>query len=884
MTTPNDKLLASIRERKNRRAEFGYGITTADQYVREAIKCVGEGMCSKMYGGEQKLRSALQKASNSLVYANPDMVTEAKSSKAAEFKALLPDGIAPPEHTLSIIRHVVTTPREDRDRDVLETEGASLDPRSPLLWQHMHHIPVGKVVTTIDHTKDVLRVASALLDLNDLTADAQKLVEADALRFSHGFRALEFEERKDDENSGMMPGFRITKFEIMEVSLVSVPSNVDAEIELFGRGKLASDFFKAHAKHYLDQRPVVVPGANFEKDQSKPAAGTQLLLEIGDTKLTLSSGEAASVETKQADGKPCGCDAKRPGDGKPANVKRFDDGTKGFNVNEEHLEASRLEYDWASRFLRCEVKEIVVVWQNIPSMRKGSWLSGQDEVLADGWKQIDIRNLTADGKETPPLRETIQLNSRERGTFLTDGIRFFQHEDGRRVLVKHEPTWGGRLMATTYAADDSGEKLLDECWRHAKEHNKLKGEAFSLTGDFIAKSDAGVNDVFLASENKEPLQRSIRMLQDKGRKMRSRGMIFMGPPGTGKTLSGRIMRNELDGEASFIWLSARDFWRTGAVQGMCAAFELAEELAPAVVFLEDVDNWIAGVSLDLMKTEMDGLAQRGGVLTVLTTNYPERLPDALIDRPGRFHDVCEFHLPDEKIRTEMLRRWTDGLDEKDLLHFAKQTDGFSGAHIYELAEFAKTLAEENEDSTIKDAMGRALEKIEKQRSLIDSEQLAGSHYRPSRREADVALEKGMRQIDWGDRLQAQQQRRGEDEDSDGGEDTKRGRSISKRNLKTIKEVADDLEDLAAMDLSRAAKALAERGHRKLKDLIDKAEPATDEDDDGKSSTIEAAQQVLECGDSRMLERMRRSIVAILEAEDRDREVAEYRELMQSSGR
>jgi rRNA-processing protein FCF1 len=98
-----------------------------------------------------------------------------------------------------------------------------------------------------------------LLDINDLTADAAKLIEADVLRFSHGFRTLDWEDRFD--KSGAWLGFDIKSFEIMEESLVSVPSNIDAEIEMYSRDKLKSALMKSHAKLLFDARPVVVPGS-----------------------------------------------------------------------------------------------------------------------------------------------------------------------------------------------------------------------------------------------------------------------------------------------------------------------------------------------------------------------------------------------------------------------------------------------------------------------------------------------------------------------------------------------------------------------------------------------------------------------------------------------
>ena len=256
MTTNLKTLLQQIATRK-KGGTFGGGITTADRYVRNVIDTFGGG---GDYVKAADLGAILKRASETLTFCDPEGTIE-KQRIVTDPDDLLPKGkkLKLPENTLMVLQHVVTTPREDRDTDVLVTEGAQLDPKAPLLWQHLHTFPIGKVVATLDHTKDVLRVLTALLDINELTSDAAKLIEAEVLRFSHGFRALDWEERKDKEGNPIY-GFKVNKFEIMEVSLVSVPSNVDAEIELFAAGKLASPEFKAHAKHLHDLRTVQAPG------------------------------------------------------------------------------------------------------------------------------------------------------------------------------------------------------------------------------------------------------------------------------------------------------------------------------------------------------------------------------------------------------------------------------------------------------------------------------------------------------------------------------------------------------------------------------------------------------------------------------------------------
>ena len=142
-----------------------------------------------------------------------------------------------------------------------------------------------------------------------------------------------------------------------------------------------------------------------------------------------------------------------------------------------------------------------------------------------------------------------------------------------------------------------------------------------------------------------------------------------------------------------------------------------------------MDNWLTDRTIDLLKTEMDGIGRSSGVTTILTTNFPERLPEALIDRPGRFHDVLKFDLPTAAERKRMLSKWIDGITPQELTQAVNKTDGYSGAHLYELANFAKTIKDEDSIS-LSTALTKALEKIAEQRALIDNAQLEGSHYRP----------------------------------------------------------------------------------------------------------------------------------------------------------
>ena len=171
-------------------------------------------------------------------------------------------------------------------------------------------------------------------------------------------------------------------------------------------------------------------------------------------------------------------------------------------------------------------------------------------------------------------------------------------------------------------------------------------------------------------------------------------------------------------DATFIWVSSRDFHKVGSNTALKIGFDLARDLAPSVLFMEDIDTWLGGSSMDLLKTEMDGLKINKGVITILTSNNPEEFPDALLDRPGRFHDVLDFSLPTKEIRKKMIIKWVSEEIEDDLIEsILDNTDGYSGAHIKELVDFAKMI--KNDDKLdIGESLIKSLKKLQKQKELI----------------------------------------------------------------------------------------------------------------------------------------------------------------------
>lgn len=246
------------------------GILTAAAYMRNLTGCLGDDTCAKAYldGLDLSKWSAhLKEAESKLVYHNDDMVVTGGHHVSTNENGILTTrqfgaiearnrGVVP--NSILDFDHVITSTRKDRDGDIMESAGADVDLKMALLWQHLPFMPIGKFVGITDRSNQKIAGSSAIVDV-PLGRDAATLVEAGALRISHGFIPVKFEPlektRKDDP---FPPGFRVTEFKIVEVSLVSIPSNVDAVITAFSREKLCHPLVKAWAGNLAADRKTVV--------------------------------------------------------------------------------------------------------------------------------------------------------------------------------------------------------------------------------------------------------------------------------------------------------------------------------------------------------------------------------------------------------------------------------------------------------------------------------------------------------------------------------------------------------------------------------------------------------------------------------------------------
>src|SRR5206468_3954681 len=107
---------------------------------------------------------------------------------------------------------------------------------------------------------------------------------------------------------------------------------------------------------------------------------------------------------------------------------------------------------------------------------------------------------------------------------------------------------------------------------------------------------------------------------------------------------------------------ARKYGREANQDTVGAVFGGARKYAPCLLCLEDVDSLIRDDLKSTFLNELDGLEEDyRGVLTIATTNHPEKLDAALLHRPSRFDYRFEFPLPNEDQRRAFVRHWTEKL-------------------------------------------------------------------------------------------------------------------------------------------------------------------------------------------------------------------------------
>lgn len=168
-------------------------------------------------------------------------------------------------------------------------------------------------------------------------------------------------------------------------------------------------------------------------------------------------------------------------------------------------------------------------------------------------------------------------------------------------------------------------------------------------------------------------------------------LLLSGPPGTGKTTFANALCNTLQvpllATSVARWLEAS--YLGDVLKSINAAFTVATEHRPAILFIDEIDNLGSRASADSRGHKghddywsslinrvlelIDGAAKTEGVIIVAATNLPDKLDPALL-RSGRLERHVQIPRPDIEALTGILAHQL-GADLAKVIETAPKSDG-----------------------------------------------------------------------------------------------------------------------------------------------------------------------------------------------------------------
>lgn len=224
--------------------------------------------------------------------------------------------------------------------------------------------------------------------------------------------------------------------------------------------------------------------------------------------------------------------------------------------------------------------------------------------------------------------------------------------------------------------------------------------AEGLSGNILAeKPNVKWDDVAGLLQAKESLKEAV-ILPTRfpqlftGKRKPWKGILLYGPPGTGKSYLAKALATEAD--ATFLNLSSSDLvskWQGESERLVKAAFQLARDRKPSIVFIDEIDSLCTSRSEGeseasrRIKTEflvqMDGVgSNQTGVLILGATNVPWEIDQAM---RRRFEKRIYIALPESAARAHMFKvhlgQTENDLTPGEFLDLGDKSGGYSGSDI-----------------------------------------------------------------------------------------------------------------------------------------------------------------------------------------------------------
>jgi len=330
------------------------------------------------------------------------------------------------------------------------------------------------------------------------------------------------------------------------------------------------------------------------------------------------------------------------------------------------------------------------------------------------------------GHHKPAMRQTVEIDLHtEREVFVQGFFNLINAETDERLTVAMDDE---KMFVTSLKSTGEAELFQQRMADNVDKNDVFRGKTFTFTPQlhpkFVEPSKVQRSDVVLSDKIWKQVDINIINVfrQNAEYKKRliptKRGTILEGPPGNGKSMLVKYLENELRGQVTFMYVTDGIINGSGAVSRI---FDLAQHYSPVVLIFEDVDS--IGGSRDYpgsssitpeLLSRLDGLEKLEDFVIVATTNYPEKIDDALRNRPNRFDRRIRIARPEGGSRLGLLKKFLENkhlltFDDKQLEPIAESLSDFSGAQIGEVVVTAQMIALDEKKNLDLDCLKQSVE-------------------------------------------------------------------------------------------------------------------------------------------------------------------------------